>query len=329
MLEQIINKIISEVADELPAESLQKVQTALYNELGQYDITPKSTDIVPYTGTPQLLKLYLASKKVDGISKATEKGYRLTLTNFLARLQKDPLQVTAVDIRMYLALRESEGLNKGSQSTLLSILKSFYGWLETEEYINKSPCRKIKNIKQTKHVRKPLNAEELEKVRMVCKTSREKALVEFFYSTGCRLDEVYKLNKQDIDWKNDSCMVMGKGSKEREVYLNAKAIVHLQKYLAERKDDNEALFVTERQPHARLGRRGIEKIFADLGVKAGLKRPVFPHLIRHTTATMALNSGASLTVVQKMLGHTNPGTTQIYAELNQEEVKSEHKKHVA
>jgi integrase/recombinase XerD len=328
MLEKIITKIIAQI-DDMPAETLKRVQDAIMNELSQYELSPKSMDLVPYTGTPQILKLYLASKKVDGVAKSTLDNYYLILTKFLARLQKDPLTVTTVDIRMYLALRESEGLGKGTLSTLLSILKSFYTWLENEEYIGKSPCRKIKNIKFNKHVRKPLSPEELEKVRIACKTSREKALLEFFYSTGCRLDEVYKLNKDDIQWKEDSCMVLGKGSKEREVYLNAKARVYLQKYLAERKDNNPALFVSERNPYGRLGHRSIEVIFGKLGIRAGINRPVFPHLIRHTTATNSLNSGASLTVVQKMLGHENPGTMQIYAQLNTEEVKAEHRKHVA
>lgn len=328
MIDKVITKILSQV-DDLPTEILQRLQTVLSLELSNYEISPKSTEIVPYTGNPQILKMYLASKKVDGLSSKSILNYSQVLGNFLARLQKDPLDVTTNDIRMYLAIRESEGLKKSTIATLLSTLKSFYTWLENEEYILKSPCKKIRSIKTDKYVRKPLTHDELEKMRIACKSTRDKALLEFFYSTGCRLDEVAKLNKKDINWKEDSCIVMGKGSKEREVYLNAKARVHLQRYLAERKDDNEALFVCSKKPYARLGRRSIENIFAVLGIAAGLSRKVYPHLIRHTTATNALNAGASLTVVQKMLGHTNPGTTQIYAQLNNEEIKSEHRKHVA
>ncbi len=220
-------------------------------------------------------------------------------------------------------------IKRSSLATLLASIKSFYSWLEGADLITKSPARAIPSIKTPKRVRKPLSHEELEKVRIACKTERERALVEFFYSTGCRLDEVYKLNRDDISWRNESCMVIGKGDKEREVYLNGKSKVHLQKYLVSRKDDNPALFVSERAPHRRLGRRMIEKTFSQLGIRAGINRPVFPHLIRHTTATNALNSGASLTAVQKMLGHENPGTTQIYAELNTTEIRAEHRKHVA
>ena len=328
MIDKITIKILAQV-DDLPAETLQRIQKAITMELGEYEITPKSTDLVPYTGSSQMLKLYLASKKVDGLSIKTLKNYYLVLNKFTARLQKDPLTATTTDIRMYLAIRESEGISRGTLSTLLSTLKSFYTWLENEEYILKSPCRKLKSIKVNKYIRKPLSPDELERLRIACKTSRDKALVEFFYSTGCRLDEVYRLNKIDIIWKEDSCLVMGKGSKEREVYLNAKARVHLQRYLAERKDENAALFVCGKKPHSRLSSRSIEDVFTGLGKKAGINRPVYPHLIRHTTATNALNSGASLTVIQKMLGHESPATTQIYAELNTSEVKSEHKKHVA
>jgi integrase/recombinase XerD len=328
MMEKIITKVLAQI-DDLPAEMLQRIQMAMIIVLNDYEVIPKSTEIVPYTGNPQILKLFLASKKVDGAAKTTLLSYYQNLTKFMARLQKDPLTVTSIDIRMYLAIRESEGLNKNSLSSLLSILKSFYTWLENEEYIPKSPCKPIKSIKAEKHIRKPLSPEDLERLRIACETSREKALVELFYSTGCRLDEVQKLNRDDIDWKNDSCVVMGKGSKEREVYLNAKSRIFLQKYISERKDANPALFVCERLPHARLGRRSIEVTFSELGRRAGINRPVFPHLIRHTTATNALNAGASLTVVQKMLGHESPATTQIYAELDIDTVKAEHKKHVA
>jgi integrase/recombinase XerD len=328
MIEKIITKVLA-LVDYLPAEDLQKVQAAMLHELSPYDLVPKSTDLVPYTGAPQILKLYLASKKVDGLSPKTLINYDRELSIFFARLQKDPLQVTSMDIRMYLALKESEGLQKSTLSTLLSNIKAFYNWLENEEYITKSPCRKIKAIKTPKHVRKPLSHEELEKVRIACEDTREKAMLEFFYSTGCRLDEVLKLNRDDINWQSGSCVVLGKGSKEREVYLNAKALVHLQIYLAERKDSTEALFVSERAPHGRLKARSVEDVFKNLGIRAGLKRPLFPHLIRHTTATNALMSGASLAVIQKMLGHENPATTQIYAQLDRSEVRSEHKKHVA
>lgn len=158
---------------------------------------------------------------------------------------------------------------------------------------------------------------------------REKAMVEFFYSTGCRLDEVYKLDKQDIDWNRGAVNVIGKGDKERTVYLNAKAKVHLWKYLETRTDKNEALFVSERAPHKRLGHRAFQMDFNALGKAAGIIKPVHPHLLRHTMATIAVNNGANIQTVQRMLGHTDPATTQIYAELNNDEIQMNHKRYVS
>ncbi|MCX7773377.1 MAG: tyrosine-type recombinase/integrase [Clostridia bacterium] len=328
MLEQVITKVIS-LVDYLPAETLTQIRTAMLKELSQYELVPKSTDLVPYTGAPQILKLFLASKKVDGASAETLKNYRLVLTKFLSRMQKDPLTITTVEIRMYLALREQEGLSRKSVSTLLAILKSFFGWLENEDYISKSPCRKIPSIKTEKRCRKHLTGEELERLRMECKTARDKAIIEFFYSTGCRLDEVHKLNLSDINWKDDSCMVIGKGNKERKVYINDRARLYLQNYIKTRTDNNNALFVSERKPHNRLGKRMLEKIISRLGVAAGINRPIFPHLLRHTMATHAYYSGATLPQIQAMLGHESASTTQIYAATDQEEIRSAHRKHVA
>ena len=160
-------------------------------------------------------------------------------------------------------------------------------------------------------------------MRISCKTIKERAVLEFFYSTGARLDEVNKLDADDIKWKDDSCLVWGKGSKEREVYISAKARVYVQMYLSSRKDNNPALFVCDRAPHNRLGRRSIETIISNLGKRTGINRPVYPHLIRHTKATDLINSGASLAAVQKMLGHESPATTQIYAQMDTQQIKAQ------
>ena len=225
-----------------------------------------------------------------------------------------------MDIRRYLAWYTKKGVKNSTLATIISALKSFFGWLENEEYISKSPMRKIKNIKVEKRVRKALNREELEMLRDACRTLREKALVEFFYSTGCRLDEAQKLNIADVDWSNGKVMVIGKGDKERPVYLNARAILHLRKYLASRNDSNHSLFVSERQPHDRLGRRAIERTFSTLGKRAGINKPVYPHLLRHTTASTMLQNGATMEEVQHYLGHDSPVTTQIYAEMDTQSI---------
>jgi integrase/recombinase XerD len=234
-----------------------------------------------------------------------------------------------MDIRMYLAsYQRHTGCANTTLESEVAGLKSFFGWLEDEEYIAKSPMRKIKAPKTEKRMREALTPEELELLRDASKTLRERALIEFFYSTGCRLDEVVKVNKPDVDWQNLSLHVIGKGNKEREVFISDKAKVHIRKYLLSRIDDCNSLFVTERQPIRKLGRRSIEREFETLGNAAGISKQVSPHVIRHTTATDMLRHGASLSEVQAYLGHEDPSTTQIYAQVSDEAVRAAHKKSI-
>jgi integrase/recombinase XerD len=325
MIDNVITAVLAQI-DDMPVEALQRVQKAMVIVLSDYQINRKSTELVRYTGNPELLKLFLASKRVEGAKDRTIKSYREILSRYLARLQKDPLTTTTNDIRLYLAIREGEGLKKSTLATLLCTLKSFYQWLENEEYIVKSPARKIKSIKADKRTRKPIEADDLEKMRIACRTLRERAMFELFLSTGARLQEIVQLNRDDINWKNDCCYVFGKGSKERKVFLNAKARVHLQAYLDSTTDENSALFVASKGAHARLGRRSVEIDFHNIGARANVNLPVFPHRIRHTFATSTLKAGASLEEVQLMLGHENPATTTIYAQLASEDVQAAHRK---
>jgi integrase/recombinase XerD len=232
-----------------------------------------------------------------------------------------------MDIRRHLASYSSTGVKTSTVQRKIAIFRSFFDWMENEEYILKSPMRKIKSLKLEKRLRKALTFEELEKIRDICNTYRERALLEFFYSTGCRLDEVVKLNKQDIDWQDLSTRVIGKGNKERTVFINAKAKVFLQKYLMSRLDDCEALFVTIRKPFRRMKRRAIEREISNIGKRIGLH--IYPHLIRHTTATCMLHNGAELYEVQRVLGHEYPSTTQIYAQISDDSIKNAHRKYLA
>lgn len=328
MKEEIIIRVLDKASSFLPQECVHKLRNILEEELYNYTISPACTALTVLNDMPGRVILFLASKKLDGCSKNTLENYSRILQKFCSVIQKDVEQIDSMDIRRYLALYSQRGVKNSTLATQISTLKSFFGWLENEEYITKSPMRKIKNIKTEKRVRKALNREELEMLRDACRTPREKAIVEFFYSAGCRLDEAQKLDIADIDWTNRKVMVIGKGNKERPVYLNARAILHLRKYLASRKDSNPALFVSDRQPHDRLGRRAIERCFSELGKRAGITKAVYPHLLRHTTATTMLQNGASLAEVQHLLGHENPATTQIYAEMDAHAVKMSHLKHV-
>lgn len=328
MREEIILKVLDKASEFLSQEDIQRLRDILEETLYDYTISPACTALAVVNDMPSKVMLFLASKKLDGCSKNTLENYSLILKRFCSIVQKDVEQIDSMDIRRYLAMYAKAGVKNSTIATIISTLKSFFAWLENEEYIQKSPMRKIKNIKVEKKVRKSLSREELEMLRDACRDIREKAILEFFYSTGCRLDEAQKLNISDIDWGKGEVIVLGKGNKERPVYLNARAILYLKKYLESRADSNLALFVTERKPHERLGRRGIQRIFSELGRRAGLSKRVYPHLLRHTTATVMLQNGASLSEVQHYLGHDSPVTTQIYAEMNREAVKQSHLKHV-
>lgn len=329
MKEELIIKILDKSSEFLTEEQIKKLRAVIDTELYDYDVQAAEHALVPVTKAPEMLRLYIASKKLDGLSKNTTDSYKRYLSKFLFCMQKEVENITTMDCRVFLAKYSSTGIKNSTLNTVTTILRAFFGWLSANDFIRKSPMCVIKSIKTDKMVRKALTPVELEMLRDTCKTTRDKAMVEFFYSTGCRLDEVKKLNKADIDWTTRSLYVFGKGSKERKVFLTASAVVHLKKYLLSRTDDNEALFVGERAPHNRLGYRAYQRAFNQLGLRAGITKSVYPHLLRHTTATQMLNHGASMTEVQKILGHTSPATTQIYAQLDNEALQQSHQKHIA
>lgn len=326
--EEVVVRIVGKINLEFPEVDQRVVREIVQEVLYDYDLTPLERSLVVQNNMADKVLLFLATKKIDGLSKTTLEAYHRHLNRFSLYMRKNVEDITTMDIRMYLATYAKTGVKNTTVATEASILKSFFGWLEDEEYIGKSPMRKIKPIKVEKRLRKALTIEELELCREACNTYRQRAMLEFFYSTGCRLDEMVKLNKSDINWQELSINVVGKGNKERPVYITPKAKVHIQKYLMSRLDTCEALFATERRPFGRLGRRGVEREIANIGKKAGLSQRIYPHLIRHTTATSLLNNGANLVTVQKILGHEDPATTQIYAQISDENVKFEYKKHL-
>lgn len=296
--EEVIVKILNRAMDELPEVDTDKLRPILDMVLYDYDVRPAEKSLVLRSNVRDYATLYMASKKVEGLSAITLKNYGYRLRRFMSFMAKNVEDINAMDIRMYLAsYQKHTSCTNTTLESEVAGLKSFFGWLEDEEYIVKSPMRKIKAPKTEKRMREALTPEELELLRDACKTLRERALVEFFYTTGCRLDEVVKVNKPDIDWQNLSLRVIGKGNKECEVFISDKAKVHIRKYLMSRLDDCESLFVTERQPIRKLGRRSIEREFKALGEAAGITKQVSPHVIRHTTATDMLRHGATLSEV--------------------------------
>ena len=281
----------------------------------EYDV--QTAQVYDRSNLPRRVEAFLAAKRIDGCRPKTIKGYRERLKLFMTQCSKPVQQITTDDLREYLAyLVDERHLMDNSVQAHINTLRSFFSWLVDEDNIRKSPMRKIKSLKIDKlRSRHPLTAEQLELVRDGCKGYKEKALVEFLVSSGCRVSEVAGLRVDDIDWRDRKCKVIGKGNKERTVYFSVRAKLMLQLYIAERRG-GEALFASSRAPYEPLTDRGIEKMISKLGKRIGMERPLYPHLMRHTFASHALNCGMELTIIQHLLGHSDPKTTLIYAEID-------------
>jgi integrase/recombinase XerD len=324
--EKIIVRILDKAYDFLDHEQIEKLRNIFDEELCHYTVILECTDLVIQDNLTEMILLYAASKRLAGISLKTIRNYLVTLKRFATAMRRDVDKIGIMDLRMYLAQYTNTGIMNSTLATCMWQLKSFFAWLHDEEYIPKNPMRKLKVTKVEKRMREYLTQIELEYLRIACETKRELALVEVFYSTGCRLEEIHQLNRKSINWYSDSCKVIGKGNKERTVFINAKAKVHLQRYLDSRKDKSEALFVSERLPHDRLSCRSIEEAFEKLGERSEIDKHIHPHIFRHSFAMNMLKSGASIAAIQQFLGHENAQTTLIYASFNDEELQIIHKK---
>ena len=265
------------------------------------------------------MRIFLSAKRLEGLSKNTIDGYRMHILRFANEVGKRTEDITSADIRSYLG--QYTELKNSTISTMLSVFKSFFSWLSSERVIPFNPAQQIKPPKKEKRLPKALTPEELETIRENCMTVRQKALVEVLYSTGCRLSELVAMNKTDINYSSHTAKVIGKGNKERTVYFSWKALRYLKEYLNTRTDDNVALFVTERKPHKRIGDRGIQLEIEKIAARACLNKDVHPHVFRHTLATHLLADGADLVTVQKILGHEDPATTQIYATVTEQHAR--------
>lgn len=320
MLNDLVNFVIG-----MEEKNRDIIQLELGKILSNYNIV-KNDEIGDMDDLKEKIDLFISSKTIEGLSSATLRNYKLDLRIFNNKVKKKTIDINTNDIRMHLS--EYKHLKMSSMGRKLSVLKSFFGWLASEEIIPRDPTAKLKPPKEEKRFPKSLNVEELEMLREACQTTRQRALVEFLYATGCRLSEVQQLNIADINYNEKSCKVIGKGNKEREVYFSYKADYHLKKYLTSRNDDNPALFVSERKPHQRLSNRGIQREIAAIAKQSEVKSHISPHVMRHTFACLTLNNGAELSAVQAMLGHSDPSTTQIYAQLTDAKKKEQHKKYL-
>ena len=334
MYEQMKNEFMMELSTrcELSTEQLRDVLSCLDCTMYNYDIVQKETSIVLYNQElPQLAKMFIVCKSIEGYSDGTLENYKYHLTNFFYAIQKSPEQVTANDIRAYLYnYQQSRKVSNRYLDKIRGNIAVFYEWMHVEGYIEKNPCIAIPNIKFEKKKKQACSQIDLEYLRRACETLKQRAILEVMYSTGCRVGELVVLKKSDINWDTKEIHLFGKGKKHRTSYINAKAEVALKEYLKSRVDENEWLFVSDRRPYKQMHVDGIQKIIRLMTerAKSNVVKHVTPHVLRHTFATHAVTNGASLFSVQKLLGHENINTTITYLKENMEDVKSDHQKAV-
>lgn len=329
MYEHMRNDFLLQLSNSFNPDETNKIINILDKVVTNYDVSEKETALVVYNDDiKRVANLFLASKRLEGLSDKTIENYGNRLRIFFKHVYKRVEDIETNDIRMFLYQYQKEAhLSDRTLDKFRQILNGFFRWCVDEEYIRKNPCRNIHDIKYIIEPRHALTRLEFEELRRACKTKRDLAIVDVLYSTGCRVAELVNMKFSDINTTNNSIKIIGKGKKYNIVYLNAVAQLSLSDYVnKERKGTSEYIFVSERRPHGQLSIRALQKIIKTIGNNAGLD--ISPHILRHTFATLALQSGMSVDKVQKMLGHSSVATTQIYAEVLQADLASEHKKYV-
>ena len=329
MKENIIQAIVAEMQRDLDCRQMARLKAVLTSELHNVEIIEKSDCATQQTQENEhLLNSFISAKKIEGCSDKTLTYYRNTIERLLVTLSLAICHITTTDIRTYLSdYQEEHQSSKVTIDNMRRIFSSFFAWLEDEDYIAKSPVRRIHKVKTDSLVKEVLSDEQLEQLRDSCTTKRDLAIIDFLSSTGIRVGELVKLNREDIDFHERQCVVFGKGNKERVVYFNARTKLHLQQYLNERTDSNPALFVSLNSPHSRLTISGVEVRIRKMGQALSMPK-VHPHKFRRTLATMAIDKGMPIEQVQRLLGHVRIDTTLHYAIVNQNNVKLAHKKYL-
>lgn len=329
MKESIIQSVVMQMQRELDCRQIAHLKYVLAKELQNVEIQELSgkTDSRKQNNK-DLLDSFLSAKKIEGCSDKTLIYYRSTIEHLFESVDIMAYHIETADIRRYLVeYQVQKGSSKVTIDNMRRIFSSFFAWLEDEDYIAKSPVRRIHKVKTDSLVKEVLTDEQLEQLRDNCSEKRDLALIDLLTSTGIRVGELVNLNRKDIDFNERQCIVFGKGSKERMVYFNARTKLHLQNYLAERSDEEEALFVSLSSPHSRLTISGVESRIKELGKRLDMPK-VHPHKFRRTMATMAIDKGMPIEQVQKLLGHVRIDTTLRYAIVNQNNVKMAHKKYL-
>lgn len=326
MIENLINDIEQAMLGVLNNEQMSQLRKVLDYTFRDINVSSKNNE--ECSGNSELIDIFLSTKRVEGCSDKSMHYYRSTLNNAIRKIGKNIRHITTDDLRSYLNdYQLTSGATKVTVDNIRRILSSFFSWLEDEDYIVKSPVRRIHKVKVGKTVKETYSDEDLEQMRDHCEGIRDLALIDLLASTGMRVGELVKLNRNDIDFENRECIVTGKGDKQRRVYFDARTKIHLQRYFVERIDDNPALFVSLLAPYDRLQISGVEIRLRRLGRELNIPK-VHPHKFRRTLATMAIDKGMPIEQVQHLLGHQSLDTTLQYAMVNQTNVKMSHRKFI-
>lgn len=329
MKEKLVNTILQEMLPFLNNAQMTKLQKVLNYEFEQLEIKIKDSASLEIHSNSKLINLFISAKRIEGCSEKSLKYYQTTLTKMIDSIKKSIQEITTNDLREYLTTyQNTKNPNKTTTDNVRRVFSSFFSWLEDEDYILKSPVRRIHKIKTGTIVKETYSDENLEIMRDNCDCIRDLALIDMLASTGMRVGELVLLNIEDINFNERECIVFGKGNKERVVYFDARTKIHLQNYLESRTDDNKALFVSLRAPFERIKIGGIEARLRKLGRELNIPK-VHPHKFRRTLATIAIDKGMPIEQLQKLLGHQRIDTTLQYAMVKQSNVKLAHKKFIS
>ncbi len=330
MIERILENVVNAMVPHLTPEQLETLNNVLYINFHDVEVQEQRTELVTrgIDGDEAKIRMFVASKKAVNRQNNTLLQYTREIRNMLAFLGKRLEDITGMDLRYYYGvMREQRGIRMSTMQTRLHYLSSFWDFLTAEELVHNNPVKKVGLLKLEKTIKKPFSAEEMEALRTGCNTLRDRALVEFLYSTGVRVSELVALNVSDIEMSKQELIVYGKGSKERKTYLTDSAKFYLKRYLDERKARNqEPLFVTLDYPHNRLTVAGVQHMLRQLGQRSGVDN-VHPHRFRRTIATDLLNRGMPIEQVKEFLGHEKLDTTMIYCTVKTESVQASHRKY--
>lgn len=327
MKNELITEVVQQMLPYLDNAQTKQLKKVLEHTLFDYEVT-ENKNVVFADNNTNWIDMFIAAKRIEGCSEKTLNYYQKTIKDMVNGIDKEICHTTTDDLRTYLTnYQNKKQLSKVTVDNVRRILSSFFSWLEDEDYILKSPVRRIHKVKTTVNVKETYTDEMLELMRDNCTELRDLAMIDMFASTGMRVGEMVLLNREDINFSERECVVFGKGDKERMVYFDARTKIHLKNYLESRNDNNPALFVSLRTPHKRITIGGIESRLRSMGKQLEIQK-VHPHKFRRTLATMAIDKGMPIEQLQQLLGHKRIDTTLQYAMVKQSNVKLAHKKYI-